>query len=133
MVGLRSRLSWVFCIVGIIAIGILSRVVHTGLVVFDKYLGDALYATMVYGILRLLWKAATSAVCAMLIMTALELFQLTMIPAHLLESGQWMTRICARLMGVEFSFLDLLAYGVGIGCIYLVDSTQEVGQPRRQT
>ena len=132
VVRLRSRLSWVFCIVGIIAIGILSRVVHTGLVVFDKYLGDALYAAMVYGICRLLWSAAASAVCAMAVMTALELFQLTMIPAHMLESGQWMTRICARLMGVEFSFLDLLAYGVGIGCIYLVDSTQDVGQPRRQ-
>jgi hypothetical protein len=36
-----------------------------------------------------------------------------------------MARICARLMGVEFSFLDLLAYGLGIGCIYLVDSSQQ--------
>ena len=124
MVSLRSRMSWVFCIIGIIAIGILSRVVHTGLVVFDKYLGDALYATMVYGILRLLWRATTSAVCAMLVMTAIELFQLTMIPAHMLASEHLMTRICARLMGVEFSFLDLLAYVVGIGCIYLVDSSQ---------
>ena len=44
VVRLRSRLSWVFCIVGIIAMGILSRVVHTGFAVFDKYLGDALYA-----------------------------------------------------------------------------------------
>jgi hypothetical protein len=52
-VRLRSRSSWVFCIVGIIALGILSRVVHTGFSVFDKYLGDALYAAMVYGILRL--------------------------------------------------------------------------------
>ena len=124
VVSFRSRLSWVFCILGIIATGILSRVVHTGFVVFDKYLGDALYAAMVYGICRLLWSAAVSAVCAMAVMTALELFQLTMIPAHLLESGHLMTRICARLMGVEFSFLDLLAYGVGIGCIYLVDSLQ---------
>ena len=121
-----------FCILGIIVIGIISRVVHTGFVVFDKYLGDALYAAMVYAICRLLWSAAASALCAMAVMTALELFQLTMIPAHLLESGQLMTRICARLMGVEFSFLDLLAYGVGIGCIYLVDSTQDVGQSRRQ-
>ena len=39
-------------------VGILSRVVHTGLVVFDKYLGDALYAAMVYTILRLFWRAA---------------------------------------------------------------------------
>jgi hypothetical protein len=120
----RSRLSWVFCIVGIIAVGILSRVVHTGLVVFDKYLGDALYAAMVYGILRLLLRPAASAVCAMIVMTGIESFQLTMIPAHMLASEHLMVRVCARLIGVEFSFRDLLAYGVGIGCIYLVDCSQ---------
>jgi hypothetical protein len=124
VVRLNSRRSWMFCIVGIIAMGILSRVVPTGFAVFDKYLGDALYAAMVYGILRLFSRALASAVCAMVIMTAIELFQLTMIPAHLLTSEHWMTRMCARLMGVSFSFLDLLAYGVGIGCIYLADSSQ---------
>ena len=128
ILGLKSPASWVLCLVGIITVGTLSRVVHTGLVVFDKYLGDALYATMVYGILRLLSRAAASAVCAMVVMTAIEMFQLTMIPAHMLSSEHWMTRICARLMGVEFSFLDLLAYGVGIGCIYLVDSSQRKGE-----
>jgi hypothetical protein len=120
----RSRLFW---IVGIIALGILSRVVHTGLAVFDKYLGDALYAAMVYGILRLLWETAASAVCAMVVMTAIELFQLTGIPAQMLASEHWMTRICARLLGVEFSFVDLLAYGVGIGCMYLMDTLRRPG------
>jgi hypothetical protein len=52
------------------------EVVHTGLAVFEKYLGDALYAMMVYWILRLLSRAAASAVCAMVAMTAIELFQL---------------------------------------------------------
>ena len=70
---LSSRLSWVFCIAGIIAMGILSRVVHTGLAVFDKYLGDALYAAMVYDILRLFSRPAAPAVCAMVVMTAIEL------------------------------------------------------------
>ena len=124
VVRLRSRLSWVFCIVGIIAVGILSRVVHTGFAVFDKYLGDALYAAMVYVILRLLWMAAAPvrvAAFATAIMTGIELFLLTMIPAHLLHSGYQMARISARLMGTEFSFVDMLAYVVGITCIYSVD------------
>lgn len=128
VVRLESRLSWVICVVVMIALGILSRVAHTGLVVFDKYLGDALYATMVYGILRLFSRPAASAVCAIVIMTAIELFQLTMIPANMLASEHLMTRICARLMGVAFSSMDLLAYGVGIGCIYLVDSIQRKGE-----
>ena len=117
----RSRLSWVVYIVVIIAIGLLSRVVHTGLAIFDKYLGDALYAMMVYAILRLFSRPAASAVCAMVAMTAIEVFQLTMIPAHMLASDRPIARVCARMIGVEFSFLDLLAYGVGIGCIYVVD------------
>jgi hypothetical protein len=124
--GLKSRTSWIFWLAGIIAVGILSRVVHTGLPVFDKYLGDALYAAMVYTILRLFWRAearARLAVSAMAILTVIELFQLTMIPAHLLANEHVMVRICARLMGTEFSFLDLLTYAVGITFIFLADSS----------
>jgi hypothetical protein len=66
-------------------------------------------------------------------MTAIELFQLSMIPAHILAREHLMTRVCARLIGIEFSFLDLLAYGVGIGCIYLVDYSQpKENQPCRK-
>ena len=95
---------------------------------FDKYLGDALYAAMLYVILRLLWRTAAIAVLAMAIMTAIELFQLTMIPARMLASEHLIVRICARLMGTEFSFLDLLAYGVGIGCVYLLDFRSRIFQ-----
>ena len=125
VLSLRSQASWILCLIGIITIGVLSRVVHTGLVVFDKYLGDALYAAMIYAILRLLWRAAAVAVAVstMVLMTLVELFQLTMIPARMLANEHLIVRICARLMGTEFSFVDLLAYGVGIGCIYLADSS----------
>jgi hypothetical protein len=122
--GLRShghRFVGLLCIIGL---GILSRMIHTGFVVFDKYLGDALYAAIVYVILRLFWRATalTVAVTTVIVMTAIEVFQLTMIPAHMLASQHLMARISARLLGTEFSFLDLFAYGVGIACIYLVDS-----------
>ena len=120
---MKSRASWVLCLIGIIAAGILSRTVHTGLVLVDKYLGDALYAAMVYAILRLFWRTAALALPAMAIMTVIELFQLTMIPARMLTSEHLILRICARLMGTEFSFLDLLTYAVGIACIYLADSS----------
>ena len=89
----------------------------------EQYLGDALYATMVYAILRLLRRSASVVLPAMVVMAGIELFQLTMIPAHMLGSEHLMLRICAHLIGTEFSFLDLLAYAVGIGCVYLADPT----------
>ena len=129
---MKSRQSWVLCLLGIVLVGILSRTLHTGLVLFDKYLGDALYAAMVYAILRLFWRAARLAVPAMVVMTLIELFQLTMIPARMLASEHLIVRICARLMGTDFSFLDLLAYAVGIGCIYLADSSAYGSPQARQ-
>ena len=123
--GLKSRASWLLCLAAIITAGILSRVVHTGVMVFDKYIGDALYAAMVYVILRLLWRgsAVVIAVSTMIVMTSIELFQLTMIPAHMLTSGHAIVRMCARLIGTEFSVLDLLAYAVGVGCLCLADAS----------
>ena len=123
---LKSRMSWVLCLAAIIAAGILSRIVHTGFAIVDKYLGDALYAAMVYTILRLLRRKAAVALWAMAAMTAIELFQLTRIPAHMLASDQPAVQLCARLIGTEFSLLDLLAYAVGIACINLVDATPRV-------
>lgn len=129
---MKSRASWGLVLGVIIAAGIASRIIRTGWIVFDKYLGDALYAMMVYVIVRMIsqggraGRTATgagghwrSAAIAMGLMTAIELFQLTMIPARLFVSKYSLVRLGARLIGTEFSFLDLLAYAVGIGLIAL--------------
>lgn len=118
------RIAWILTLLAIIAAGILSRLHQTGFVLIDKYLGDALYAAMFYIILRPLWKPSTTAIYAMAAMTAIELFQLTRIPAHLLVNEHAIVRIIARLLGTQFSFLDLLAYAVGIGCIYRADTAR---------
>jgi len=110
-------------LVAIVGVGIVSRIAHTGWTIFDKYLGDALYAAMVYAILSLASRAAPwrKAIASMAIMTALEIFQLTMIPAHLLASDKLAVRIFARLLGTEFALRDLLAYAIGIFGIYFSD------------
>lgn len=118
---LRSRRFWVYCLAAIIALGLASRAGHTGFVVIDKYLGDALYASMVYAMLRLFRRPAPSAAWATIAMLSIESFQLTLIPAAMLASQHWTIRMCARLLGVQFSWLDLLAYAVGIACLYLLD------------
>jgi hypothetical protein len=127
----RSSKFWIGALAGIVAVGIFSRLIHTGWIIFDKYLGDSLYAAMVYAILRLFSPSRAVALWAMLAMTAIELFQLTMIPAHMLSSENLMVRTAARLMGTEFSFRDLLAYAVGIACIWLVDARRTPADSRR--
>src|SRR5258708_36409029 len=125
---MRSRAHWVACLFCIVGLGIASRVVHTGWILLDKYAGDALYAAMVYGLISLVWQTSRlrKAVLAMLIMTALEVFQLTMIPAQMLASGSPAERVIARLLGTEFSFRDLLAYAVGIFGVLMIDRTSKL-------
>lgn len=125
----RWRSPWILCFAVIVLLGLLSRLVHTGWVLFDKYLGDGLYAAMVYALLRLWWPSRVAAVMAAAVMAAIESFQLTLIPAQMLTSAYLAVRLLARLLGTQFSYLDLLAYAVAIGCMYFADSWQQ-GKPR---
>ncbi|MGH9722638.1 MAG: DUF2809 domain-containing protein [Bryobacteraceae bacterium] len=118
------RRFWWGLLAAIIIVGILSRVAQTGIRIFDKYLGDALYAAMVYVVFRLTGRIARVAVWAGVAMIAIELFQLTGIAAGMLRSGSAAERVCARLLGTDFSVLDLLAYAAGIGCIAVVDRSE---------
>jgi tyrosine-protein phosphatase SIW14 len=101
----------------VIAIGLGSRLIHTGVHLLDKYLGDALYAVMVYLLVTLSRCGVTPlsrGVLAMAVMTSLELFQLTGIPLAMVNSGNLALKIVGRLLGTAFGWLDLVAYGVGI-------------------
>jgi hypothetical protein len=116
-----GRRVWWALLAAIITAGLLSRVVHTGFRLLDKYAGDALYAAMVYVLFRLTGRIARITLWTAVAMTAIEFFQLTQIPAGLFRSRHLAIRLCARLLGTEFSVRDLLAYAVGIGCIAAVD------------
>ena len=119
------RAYWLLLLLAIIVAGVLSRVVRTGAQILDKYLGDALYAAMVYAILRLTGRVTRVAVWAAVAMLLIELFQLTGIPAEMLRSHSAVVRICARLLGTHFGWLDLTAYAAGIGCISVLDRSTE--------
>ncbi len=122
---MQLRMHWLASLFVIIAAGIASRTVQTGWIVLDKYFGDALYAAMVYALLSLQWQTAPlrKGIASMVFMTALELFQVTRIPAHLLTQDNFILRTIARLLGTEFSFLDLFAYATGIVLIGLLEFT----------
>ena len=107
----------------IIALGIGSRFIHTGWILFDKYLGDALYAAMFYLLIGLIKDspAKTKIMGTMVLMTTIECFQLTLIPARLVLSDSLILKGIAVLLGPQFAWGDLLAYAIGIGMIAAVE------------
>jgi hypothetical protein len=110
----RELTPWLAALFVIITAGILSRTVHSGLPLLDKYLGDSLYASMVCVLLRLSGRIQNIPLAAALILLALECFQLTGIPASLSRSDLLPIRLAARLLGTHFHWADLLAYAIGI-------------------
>src|SRR5438067_3466789 len=68
-----GRAFWCGLLAAIVVAGLLSRVAHTGFRLFDKYLGDVLF--------RLTGQIAPVALWSAVAMTAIELFQLTRVPA----------------------------------------------------
>ena len=122
---MQSNKQWWTFLAATIAVGIASRMTHTGWVLADKYLGDALYAAMVYALIRLASRAPRwqVAAAAMTLMTAIECFQLTLLPAQLAASRSLPLHILGRLLGTQFSWNDLAAYAIGILAVFCIDRT----------
>ena len=117
-----------YLISGIVAVllGVASRVLHTGFTAIDKYLGDALYAVLVYILLGVAWPGmalARKALVACALMVGIEAFQLTQIPARMAKSGSLALKLGAIILGTSFSWYDLLAYAGGIVLAFLIDRT----------
>ena len=119
----RQKLLVVTCLVA--TIGVISRVVHVGTLIWDKYLGDAVYAAVFYLVMSLTWSegaVTVKAILATAYVVSVEIFQLTQIPAQLNQSANLVVRAFAYVvLGSAFGWWDMLAYGVGIGGIAWVD------------
>lgn len=93
-----GRRFWWALLFAIIGVGILSRVMQTGFRIVDKYLGDALYAAMIYVFFRLSGRIVLVTLWTAVAVTSIELFQLTRIAAGMLRSCYLAVRVCARLL-----------------------------------
>lgn len=122
---MRGRQRNLLVALGVVILaGLGSRLIHTGYLLPDKYLGDALYAVMVYLLIALYRRGVTpirQGVLSMIVMMSLELFQLTGIPLAMISSGNLAMKIIGRLLGTTFSWLDLVAYCVGIVVVVCLD------------
>jgi hypothetical protein len=105
-------------------VGLGSRRVPLGHPLWDKSLGDALYCVMVYLLLAFARPAARPRAlgpAAFGISLAIELFQLTGIPAR-------MPRLLHLVLGTTFAWHDVACYAAGAALATAVDAIR----PRRR-
>ena len=124
---MHYRVSSMFILIAAAAFGLISRVMPIGTIVWDKYLGDVVYAVVFYfglcviiGLGRL-----SSKICVTTFyVTCIELFQLTPIPLQLNQSSNVLVKVFAYIvLGSTFSWWDLFAYAIGIMFATIVDKT----------
>ena len=123
-VDMRRKLVFACYMVMTIILGTLSRVVQTQNIIFDKYLGDMLYAVLMYWLMSFVWTRAmplTKLLLTTLIMILIEAFQLTGLPLSFRRSESVALHVFAIALGTTFSFFDIIAYLVGIVLVYLFD------------
>jgi hypothetical protein len=113
----KKRLKLISLCLLVIVLGIASRMFPFESVILNKYLGDALYAILLYLIITIfagnLNPLARGGI-AFAGMIMIELFQLTQIPLTMSQSENIPARYISRLLGTVFSWHDILAYWVGI-------------------
>ncbi len=113
---IKRRLWYLGAIIVLIALGLLSRRIRF---IPDAF-GDALWAMVVYCCFRILLirrKRITAAAAALLTSFAVEFSQL-LNPDWLVKLRS--TFIGHMLLGQGFLWTDLIAYTVGIACIYCI-------------
>ncbi|MFD3163911.1 DUF2809 domain-containing protein [Herpetosiphon sp. NSE202] len=101
----------------IILCGIGSRLIATGFALFDNYLGDALYAAMLFMLLLVLaprLRLAKAALMSFAVVVLIELFQLTTIPLAMRSHENSLLRLIAIVLGTTFNGWDLVSYAIGI-------------------
>lgn len=115
---------YIACAIVVALLGIGSRLFHTGFPLLDKYAGDALYAALIYLILRMLRPKHSDwmhLIAAGLIVLSIELFQLTGIALDWRRNGNAFQKLFSVALGTKFGFPDLLAYAIGISGIHAID------------
>ncbi len=111
-----SRLRLALALGLTIALGLLSRRVRLGWSLWDKSLGDVLYAVAAYLALALVWPAWPRRRLAALALAGcllVETFQATGIPASYADS-----LVVRYLVGTTFSWHDVLCYVVGVALAF---------------
>ena len=124
----RRRLTCAAALAGVIALGIVSRVVPIGWFWYDKSLGDVLYAMAAYfGLALLLPRVSIGLIAALgaCACLAVEFLQLTEINANLLK-----VPVLCWFLGTTFLWHDIVCYLVGVAVAVGIDALVLRRHPR---
>jgi Protein of unknown function (DUF2809) len=122
----KRRLGCAAALVVVIVLGIVSRAVPLDWSLYDKSLGDVLYALAAYLGLALLFPRLPSGAIAALAAVAclaVEFLQLTEINARLL-----MVPVLRWFLGTTFSWHDVACYLVGVAIAVGLDVSSTQGR-----
>jgi hypothetical protein len=110
-----------------LAVGLASRRVRLGVALWDKSLGDVLYAVAVVFALALALPRVRPAIVAAIglcVCLAIECFQLTGVPLALARQHGWVRLV----LGTTFAWHDVACYVFGAGFALLVLRGRVSGQ-----
>lgn len=115
----NRRFLYALLILATICFGLLSRKIKG----IPLFVGDVLYAVMIYFMIRFLFskaKAQKIAFISLLICYAIETFQLC--------QAEWIlsirnTTVGHLVLGQGFLWSDMIAYTMGIGIIFLIENS----------
>lgn len=122
MINLKNRIIYIVIFVVVIILGLSSRVFSDHLPLFiSNHFGDALWASMVYFGCRILFRNKglfVSVVLSLLFSYSIEFSQL--------YQADWIndlrsTLLGALILGKGFLSMDLIRYGIGIMCSWVID------------
>jgi hypothetical protein len=118
---LTPRLRLALLLVATVIVGVASRRAHLGIAVWDKSVGDVLYAVAAYLTLGIAFPRMPVRVCAAITFVfcfAIELFQITGIPMELGRTHPW----THWFLGSAFGWHDVLCYAIGVVLIAFIAS-----------
>jgi hypothetical protein len=123
------RLRYLLALAAVVALGLTTRTVSVGWHVWDKSLGDVIYAVGAYLVLRLLAPRVAprwSALAALVFCLAIELFKVTGLPAA--WASAWWSRL---LFSTAPSWHNVVCYVLGVAVVASVDALVAGMEPRR--
>lgn len=114
----KTRLHYFLFFLGTIVLGLLSRAIKG----IPLFIGDILYAVMIYFMIHFLFpkaKTKTIAFVSLLVCYAIEILQLSQ--AHWIVNIRT-TTIGHLILGQGFLWSDIVAYTFGIGIVFIIES-----------